>query len=343
MTTTWVVVELLDTAMVRDGRPFDAGSANISNPITPPPSTFGGVLHTALGKEVGEMIIGPTVVVEGNAYYPTPVDIVKDDTEFRRLTLEERSTSQRNDLDSEYRFSHETVGEGKTLGGWIRTGAMENWLTNEGEIRFGEKIDTKWIKQRHKESPGWSAEPRLGLARHYSGEFEGTAMESMLYATTHLRGADKLAFMLGCVSSDTVEIKNSVVPLGGRGRIAHVRLANMRDKVPHIEVPQFDSGRVAIYLATPGLVDKKFWSPEDATLCVMSCTGPQPIATASVRKNFSESRQLQWALPAGTVLYVDFGDKDLAQAWANNHHEKLLNPSEGIVNSGFGVVLTGRW
>jgi hypothetical protein len=69
--------------------------------------------------------------------------------------------------------------------------------------------------------PPWRGEMRLGLARPWTGEFAGTAAPGLLYQANHLRPRPGSRF--SCRAEEPVRTDRDVVPLGGRGRLAHVR------------------------------------------------------------------------------------------------------------------------
>ncbi len=334
---TWLTVAPLDTVMVRDGRPFDAGG--VANGVAPPPNTLGGVARAALGHDV-ERILGPLVVRGEAMAFPVPADLVADDGSIRRLELVERQPTARSDLDAQYRLTHRLHGEGEPLDEWLTATGMRRWLDAEDDLAPGQRIERRWT---HDEPP-WSPEARLGLARHQDGDLAKTSMPGMLYAMTQLRPRDDVRFVIGCVTDDPVEIRHDLVPFGGRGRLAEVSRWDGFDRVPQPPV-DFPGGRVAVYLVTPALLADTFWRPPGAELCAVASTGPRPVASAQPGADFHRTRLLAWTVPAGSVFYLRFDDEPTLAAFVRDHHGDLLphGSTQRIRTAGFGTCLMGRW
>jgi CRISPR-associated protein (Cas_Cmr3) len=266
VTLTWVAVEPLDTIMVRDGRRFDAGVNFRAMPVTPPPSTFGGALHTALGRPVDE-IGGVVVDTSAGPVFPAPADVVRDETTVRRLAVEQRPDDQVWDLDDAGRFSHALVGDGSAVPEWIGVRGLSAWLRAERPLVPGEPVGTG----ADLVAVPWRSEPRLGLARQWFGEHANTATPGMLYTLSHLRPVDGVGrgvsfrrFLLPVLDSQPVQIKQDMVQLGGRGRLARVSAVEVRSMLP--EAPKdFPGGRVSVYLATPGLFGADADAPKPGT------------------------------------------------------------------------------
>jgi len=339
MNTTWLAVTPLDTIMVRDGRPFDAGAASSATSVPPAPNTLGGVVRAALGRNVEHHIVGPVVGTERGIVFPAPQDVVRDGSTVRRLAVTARDATAVSDLDVDdrQRLSHHLVGEGDSVSDWISFPGLQDWLT--GAMASGQAVSESPLLA----DPAWVPETRLGLARHWSGPLAGTAAPGLLYAMTQLRPREGTRFLVGCVDDEPVEIRDDLVPLGGRGRLAEVTMAS-EDVLP-APPEDFPGGRLAVYLATPALLTDPLWSASEADLSAVAVRGPQPVASASPRGDFAGSRLLTWAVQAGSVFFLTFGSPGKAKEWADRHHGGLL-PDQSplpIVTAGFGTCLTGRW
>lgn len=341
--TTWLAIEPLDTLMVRDGRGFDAGAASVAVAAAPPPSTVGGVLRQAVEAEIGSHLVGPIVAtgVDGPVF-AVPQDVVRDEhDELRRLAVGAHQAGERSDLTG--RLTHLLVGEGEAVGGFCDADALADWLRGDGELVAGNPVTPEWWRD-HGDCRPWQDENRIGLALRQDGELAGTAETGMLYAMAHLRPVDGTHFLVGCVDDAAVRVVEDLVRIGGRGRLATV--GEVGAPALPAAPDDFPGGRVSVYLATPALLDDVYWWPQGATLCAIALAGPQPIATASPRGGLWATRRLSWAVPAGTVYYLDFGDSDTAREWAHEHHKGLLpgQPTNlRLVTAGFGTCLTGRW
>ncbi|HEX5115093.1 MAG TPA: type III-B CRISPR module-associated Cmr3 family protein [Pseudonocardiaceae bacterium] len=344
--TTWLAVEPLDTIMVRDGRQFDAGDAGAATAVAPPPSTLGGAVGAALGEGASgghraDELVGPFLAVAGDPRFPTPQDItLDDDADVHRLAARPAHPDERTDLSGS--LSHLLVGPGDPVGGYLDTDGLTDWLSGDGELAPGHSARPAWWRERLVGAP-WYGERRVGLARRVEGEFADTADPGMLYAATHLRPVEDMGFVVGCVASGPLAVVDDLVPLGGRGRLATVRVCDPPE-LPAMP-RDFPDGRVAVCLATPALLGDVRWQPAGARLCAMALGGPQTVATASPREGLWRTRRLRWAVPAGTVYYLDFGSAEAAGAWARRHHGRLLpgQIGEPIVHAGFGTCLVGRW
>lgn len=340
MTITWLAVRPLDTVMVRDGRPFDAGSSGVARGVAPPPNTLGGVARAVLGRDV-DRIVGPMVAVGDAMAFPAPADLVTDGSSMHRLTPAPRDPSARNDLDTRHRLTHVLRGDGEPTTGWLTGTGMRRWLDAEDDLGAGRRVERPVT---HPEPP-WVPEARLGLARHQDGVEAGTAVAGLLYAMTQLRPRDDVRFVIGCVAEDgPLELRRDVVPLGGRGRSAQVTRWDGFDRTPAAPA-DFHDGRVAVCLVTPALLADTFWQPPGATLRAVATRGFEPVASAQPGAGFDRTRLLAWAVPAGSVFYLQFDDEPTLAAFVRGHHGDLLpyGSAQRIRTAGFGTCLMGRW
>jgi CRISPR-associated protein Cmr3 len=339
VTLTWLTVEPLDTVMVRDGRPFDAGSSAVARGVTPPPNTLGGVARAALGGDV-DRIVGPLIAVDGVIAFPAPADLVVGGSGLRRLTPIRRHPDARTDLDADHRLSHNLQGDGEPADVWLTGTGMRRWLDAEDDMAAGQKVETS---PTHGEAP-WLPETRLGLARSPDGELAGTSIQGLLYTMTHLRPRDHVSFVIGCVAAQRVTVREDLVPFGGRGRLAQVAEWDGFDRLP-APPADFRDGRVAVYLATPALLAETFWEPRGATLCAVASMGPRPVASAQPGADFAATRLLAWMVPAGSVYYLQFDDEAALGAFVRDYHGDLIpnGSTQRITTAGFGTCLMGRW
>lgn len=350
MVTTWLSVQPLDTVMVRDGRAFTAGQASRGEAVTPPPSTLGGVVYQAIGRNVKHRIVGPVVDVAGAARFPAPADVVRDEEgRVIRLRVAQRPDGVSSDLDARAWLSHVLDGEGSLAGDWVSGDGLAAWLS--GDWGPGAQVTGKH-RDRWMCPPPWVVEPRVGLAREWFGPHRDTAFDGMLYSADHQRVLDGMRFLVGCEDDVALDVSAEVVGIGGRGRLAHVSAHPHGSPFPAAP-RRFPQGRVSLYLATPALLEDVLWHPPGARLCALALTGPVPIASASWRRGLGKTRLLRWAVPAGTVYYLEFDTEDAALAWSRDWHGRLLPPGaqgedgqEGqtrIATAGFGTCLTGSW
>lgn len=271
--------------------------------------------------------------------FPAPQDMVRDGSTVRRLAVTKRAATVVSDLDFDgrQRLSHHLVGEGDPVPDWISYPGLTDWLT--GAMPGGQDVPEPplWA------DPAWVPETRLGLARHWSGPLAGTAAPGLLYTMTQLRPREGTRFLVGCVDDEPLKIRDSLVPLGGRGRLAEVSV--VPGKVLPDPPEDFPHGRLAVYLVTPALLKDRWWFPSEAKLSAVAVGDPHPVASACPGDDFASSRRLTWAVPAGSVFFLTFESPDKAKEWAQRHHGALL-PNQSplpIVTAGFGTCLAGRW
>jgi CRISPR-associated protein Cmr3 len=347
--TTWLSVRPMDTIMVRDGRRFDAGAGAVATGTPPPPSTLGGVVHKAVGGPV-RRIVGSVVETRTHGVvFPAPADLACDEDVVCRLSVRPKTADEQSDLDERFDTEHRLSGRGDSHPGWITRDGLSAWLHSTSAVQPGQDLRADWCAGHLTTDQPWEVEQRIGLARQRGGAHADTAEPGMLYSMTQLRPHEGTRFLIGCENPDAVTVTDDLVPLGGRGRLAEVRVdEDGRDPRPAAP-DDFPEGRLTVYLATPALLADPLWHPPSATLRAVAMGGPHPIAAASVRYR---SSHLLWAVPAGTVFFLDFGSSAAAEAWSVDHHGSLLAHQRELpvragqpqlVTAGFGSCLTGRW
>ncbi len=348
----WVVLEPLDTMVVRDGRAFDAGLQSVARTTLPTPSTLAGAIGAAYGagpgagldasargRDVPERLIGPIpVVARGGQWrprWPVPQDVVSDGDGSVPYRLAVTEVGEPGEADA---VTHDLSGVGSLLfgsgdavDGWWETQELAAYLSL-GEVS-GDPV-----------SAPWQIERRVGLA---IGE-DGAAAEHMLYSAEHLRPDDRLGFAMCCVGGPGGALTDTV-PLGGRNRSAQVH-----DRVSPPELPgpatAAPGGRLLLYLATPG-VFAGGWRPdlsewESAELVTAVVGEPQVMATATPQRATGavSGGWLTWAVPAGSVYYVRFGSEQAAiEAASSLSRRTLAQTAEPLATAGFGYALTGSW
>ena len=341
----WLAFTPRDTVLVRDGRSFDAGSDTVAESTLPGPSTVAGAVHAAYGQDAEE-VRGPLLARhDGYAwqtFLPTPLDLVRVEGEdpctvHRLAALPLDVTTDLTDHCPLW-----MVGEGDPVGGFISGNALSRYLNGELVPPDGSaELDEDDLPP----SP-FQAEARIGLARTE----ERTARTGLLYQSGHLRPVDGLSVLALCVApADGLPAPAGPVKLGGRGRLADVEAV---EGISWPEYPdEYPNGRVLVYLATPAIWPDgwRIPVPPDASLVAAATGPPQAVAMASPRTGFETSRQLRWAVPAGSVYLLEFtGGPDAARKareWAHDIHGKAYAPGgvERLRTAGFGVVLTGAW
>jgi CRISPR/Cas system CMR-associated protein Cmr3 (group 5 of RAMP superfamily) len=350
----WVVLEPLDTIVVRDGRAFDAGLQSVARTSVPTPGTLAGAIGAAFGarpgaghepdargRDVPDRLLGPVPVVnrggQWRARWPVPLDVVRDDDRPSpyRLTItgqDEPPGDQggvSHDLDNEVRGL--LTGAGDHVAGWWETAELAGYLA-DGDVS-GDTMPEPWRIER-----------RVGLAL----DDDRTAADGMLYSAEHLRPAERMGFAVCCIGGPDVHLPETV-PLGGRSRSAQVHADVKAPALPEPTAHAPD-GRLLLYLATPAVFEHG-WRPAltewpGAELITAAVGDPQVIAAATPdRATGAVGRgRLMWAAPAGSVYYLKFGrEQDALDAARTLNRRTLPQAEESLATAGFGYALTGTW
>ena len=262
----WLVLEPLDTVVVRDGRAFDAGLQSVAHTAQPTPGTLAGAIGAAYraspgagldpaarGRDVPERLLGPVPVVRREGVWrprwPVPCDVVREDEEAapHRLTVGDRQPGNSKDLagvthDLDGQVATLLTGVGEPTGGWWETAELADYLA-KGEVS-GDAVTAPWDTER-----------RVGLAL----DENGSASEGMLYSAEHLRPKDGMGFAMCCIGGPDVPLLDTV-PLGGRGRCAQVHDAVTTPALP-VPATRAPGGRLLLYLATPAVFTDG-WRPD---------------------------------------------------------------------------------
>jgi CRISPR/Cas system CMR-associated protein Cmr3 (group 5 of RAMP superfamily) len=350
----WVVLEPLDTIVVRDGRAFDAGLQSVARTSVPTPGTLAGAIGAAFGarpgagldpaargRDVPDRLLGPVPVVdrdgEWRARWPVPLDVVRDDDHPSpcRLTVTGADghpgglDGVTHDLGGDVRAL--PIGAGEPVAGWWETAELAGYLTG-GDVS-GDTMPEPWRIER-----------RVGLAL----EEDRTAAEGMLYSAEHLRPAERMGFAVCCIGGPDAPLPQTV-PLGGRNRSAQLH-ADVKPPALPEPAAHAPDGRLLLYLATPAVFEHG-WRPDltawpGAGLITAVVGDPQVIAAATPdRATGAVGRgRLMWAAPAGSVYFLKFGSEhDALHAARTLNRRTLPQAEEPLASAGFGYALTGSW
>jgi CRISPR/Cas system CMR-associated protein Cmr3 (group 5 of RAMP superfamily) len=345
----WLVLEPLDTVVIRDGRAFDAGTQSEARSVLPSPTTTAGAVGAAYGadpgaaradravrgRDVPAYVQGPVMAYNGSggweARWPVPRDVVTGHSGLRRLSLTGPGDAH-FDLEGDVEFLLDDVEQdGVPVEGWWGTDALTSYL-DHGEV---------WASV---ENAPWAVERRVGLAR----DEDRTAAEGMFYSSEHRRFTHGHALAARCLDGPDRSIAD-VVDFGGRGKRAQVH------QVADIPVPEgpgeFPEGRMLIYLATPAVFPDGRWHPDlshwPGTHLVSAAVGPaQVVTTATAHRATGEVSNglLMWAVPAGSVYYLRFPSAEAAKEAAKGlRYEPVQQYEDWMNTAGFGLAFTGRW
>lgn len=358
MSTSWLAFTPRDTVFVRDGRSFDAASDALAQTVRPGPTTIAGAVGRALGKDLEQVrknpyeVRGPVLARRGQGewepYFPTPADLVVTKDKPRRVfRLQPEPAAGQTDLGQSGRdgpprwlapaATAERAGPLEPLRGWMPGRVLAEYLAERLPAPDGTELSQLRLAEP------LVPERRVGLAR------DGRSVRAgFLYQSTHLRPGDGWAF-LAEITSGGEELRPVVnhVPFGGRGRLADVGPAAV--SWPGVGTAGVER-RVLVYLATPAIWPGG-WQlpvPEGAWLVAAATGEPEPAATVTPGPGWQDTRALRWAVPAGSVYLLEFGDDTAGARWAADWHgvalERGTRENEDLLRTaGFGVVLTGAW
>ncbi|MEV5330215.1 type III-B CRISPR module-associated Cmr3 family protein [Nonomuraea sp. NPDC052634] len=347
----WLVIEPLDTIIIRDGRAFDAGVNTQARAVLPSPTTIAGAVGAAYGAPPGagrdpkargsvlpDRVQGPFVVSPAGdscweTHWPLPLDVVKVRNRLQRL--KPRHSQACTDLDDEisaYLADEEDSEPGQ---GWWDRESLTSYLRH-GEVDWQPSIF--WTdSERH--TP-WRVERRVGLARTK----ERTAAEGMLYTAEHLRLADGHGLAARCIGGPQDRHIVDVVNFGGRGHRAQVH--EPKQVLMPESADTFPDGRMVLYLATPAIFPGGDWKPVlPGAELVTAAVGPaQVITTVTASGGKMHGGRLMWAVPAGSVYYLQFADENAAKQAAEQLYDEPLEQAEDwLRTAGFGFAFAGRW
>lgn len=335
---TWYAIQPHDTFLIRDGRTFDTGSGAVFESVLPRPGTIGGAVAAAIGGDFQSLrgpFLGDCFTEKWTLYFSQPRDVVRNGwvrPDWTRIHpvrgSESLETSARIggmlvEVDEEYRS---TTWEYESA--LVSVDAIRRYLNNseyppEPDQGFSSLDDFA------------PSERRVGIAVE-----EGRVRDGFLYQATHRRLDEDVAFLADVETPQ--DIPTLSVPFGGAGRYAEIR------RVEQVDFPEgpssYPGGRLLLYVATPAI-----WSggsmpplPKEVTV-VGAAIGPQEaIAAGASYRNGIKSTTLRWAVPAGSVYFLEFPSEAAALGWATRHSGKALG-NDRFASTGFGVVLTGRW
>jgi CRISPR type III-B/RAMP module-associated protein Cmr3 len=345
---SWLVYQPRDTIFVRDGRTFDASAQAAAETVRPWPSTVAGALRAAAEAEPAE-VVGPFFALQAGAewcgYLPVPQDVVQTAEAIPyavRLAMEDVDVA--SDLDRVddgrrlNRLKNLVSGDGslvESIPGLLPADILADYLRGGFPVDGGVRLSDIPL-----EDP-FASELRVGLARQ-----DRRVLDGHLYRARHLRLAEHWGILVGYSSAAEQTLSpRGPVALGGRGRLVDIEPATQFSLPARPDA--FPGGRVLVYVATPGIWEGG-WLPAlpDGAVLVAAVTGePVAVATTSPRAGWKNTRALRWAVPAGSVYFVQFRDDGAALDWCGSVHGSALpsGADDRLRSAGFGVVLTGVW
>ena len=246
-----ITLTAYDTWFFRESRPHDAvGASELSSLFPPPIRTLAGALRTLIGDQLeinwqtlqsatqpdfnfvselgdaqglGELSLnGPWINVDGQRLYPAPLYLMQKGEEILRLAP---GSIVRCDLGAVRLPALPKGSQGfKAL--------EQRWITVEGMRRCLEgHVPTDKI---YTSDDLFSHEARLGIARDNATR---SVEEGKLYQTQHLRLKEKVSIgllvkNLSSVTKDSLSAPNTLLRLGGEGRMAALETQQQAQVIP---------------------------------------------------------------------------------------------------------------
>ncbi|MEO3858509.1 type III-B CRISPR module-associated Cmr3 family protein [Acrocarpospora sp. B8E8] len=349
--TRWVVLEPLDTIVIRDGRAFDAGTNSEARAVLPSPSTIAGAVGAAYGAPPGagrdpaargtilpERVQRPFIASRTAAgwetHWPLPGDVIQVGRGLERMRLSSPGPGEVTDLSDQVEMFLSAPQDSEPAEGWWDGDALGAYLC-DGRVSGNLSAFCEGEGGRQP----WRVERRVGIARE-----NRMAAEGMIYSTEHLRLAEGHGLAARCVGGPMGSLPVRTVDFGGRGRRAQIhQAASVAMPEP---VTDFPGGRMLLYLATPAVFPGGDWKPRiaGARLVAAAVGPPQVITTVTASGGRVRGGLLMWAAPAASVYYLCFPDEEAAAQAAGRLQDEPLEQAEDWMRSaGFGFALPGRW
>ncbi len=377
---SWLEIRARDPIIARDGRPFSAQQRRMRSLDWPYPSVLAGSLRTLLAKlaelpftpEVANQlrqmeIAGPLPLVNGELYFPGPVDCVVGVTDETRKCYPTRPREMGRSgcnlpdaglLPAMLAAGIEDFKPAKTPAFWS-TAQMAAWLT---ENAYATPPDPDCVTH----GSGFLNAPAQDQRTHVVIDADtGAAKDKYLFQTSGLDFEERVTLAARCERADK-ELAPFLVgldamhPLGGERRVAHWRQSGGTAWEAPDSVVEAMKGRklVRMVLASPAIFTHG-WRPRwvgenlrcERAGVAMRLRGVaierwRPISgwnLESSKKSKPGPKAVKRAVPAGGVYFFEVeGGSDAAEL-ARQLWLRPVSDDEQDCRDGFGLALWGPW
>lgn len=381
----------MDSWFFRDSKPMNAGESGWLESVFPPTGqTLQGAIRTAIienkkisyedflekdpttdeiknlqsrignASNLGEMqLSGSWIQKPESLYYPIPLDFVKNSISKSYAFLKPSTDPLDCDLGTVRMPAMEGSGYKAMENYFIDKNGMEKLLQGESS-GIANHICPLFSDSPEKDALA-DREPKVGLARNNQTR---KAIEGMLFAIAPIRPRKDINLVISIdgLEDDDLPAGDFLQPLGGEGKLAHVR--NIQDEIEHPKSPLLDSSysiiRFKMILTTHALMPEEGWLPKDFVENTSSSYKiwqgelgsetdkiPIDIITACIGKPFKiggwnhaekKAKPLESYVPAGSVYFCET---------VVENKEKLLKLHNSKIGNqtayGFGHILLGQW
>lgn len=382
----------LDTWFFREARPFDTiGSPELSSHFPPPAPTVAGAIKTLIGRQTGIdwrgfkpketndepdddrysplgklRLRGPFLCRGDEPLFPAPL--------FLLAKKKKPETGMAAEKRPELLLSRLRIGKPvETDLGIVRLPELpktgtddadkgykpleDAWLTTAGleAVLNGGKLSADTVFQADQL---FDHESRLGIGRNNK---TGTADDSQLYTTRHVRPRDGVGLLVGVGGLPSDVLKPEPIRLGGEGRLALVDTLPGGLALPAKPTPNSDTHGLILVLLTPADLDDCWRLPNSETpVCPERDSGEAkywPVEVKGVRLRVYSAvlgkprREGGWHLaerkprrvdsfvPAGSAWYCTVEDIDLKMAIDRLHLQQVGDGCQ----LGRGLLAIGLW
>lgn len=311
----------LDVWLFRDGRPFDAGSANRAESLFPPyPTVIQGAFRTnrllrngvdlkdkdAIEKMVGKAnefgnlyLCGPYLAKwDGQTvtrYFPQPADAIANGLELVPAKLVDKPPTLKTSTSATKLFGLKQISGKPKETLWLDEDSLQKYLT--GESVTGTPASELFLR-----------EDRVGIGMNEKRVVD----EGMLYEAEFIRPRENIGLLVEV--DDEYESdwqKGGILLLGGEGKQALVEKVTVKPA----SIASASTSRFKMYLTTPAYFEEG-WKPSDwkkffkgdVTLTAAAINRYETIGGfnwAGDANGQSAHRPARRFVPAGSVYYFE--------------------------------------
>jgi CRISPR-associated protein Cmr3 len=350
-----VLLEPIDVAMFRDGRPFDAGNdGNARTNPTPSPSTIAASVVAAFGTGVGR-VSGPLLASWDDGTVdlrlPTPRDLVRPERVNGHHQIAQRlrwnDGQVVSDLGSQEDHRRASVAVptndvgGDPVGGFISAAGLSSYLAGDAGPALGEAGSQRIDSERPaRERRGFVTQPERHTGLALADE-DAPDRTGFFYVAEFLRlhhQNRRVGYVaLTELEPDSVPL-STVVALGGESRRAAVSIRPIADlKLP--PPPEVTSPQTLMYLANPAVYKHGWRPPLDLSVGLNAAVvgGPDCIAYGRVGA-WNSAR----AVSPGSLYLLEHKSVERAQMYVQERHGDCIEQAnDDLRRRGFGLTLFG--